>query len=293
MDVTDTLNKIAELLKFKSRRLRMTVGVMAAIPFFAGIYISYMQQPTVFNNLNWSYVAVIYVLILPVVTLINALRFRFTAEAFGIRYSLSRSLSISVFSTVANMLPLPGGLMVRMANLKNDSNSYQNTALVSLYVSIVSALMTILLASAAYAVFNPGVTTFGLCGFTMFTLATTVYLLRRTELRDVLPHLSLVEVFSTLFDAIRTYLCFIIINSLIQWDQSFVLTVASVVGSAISLVPAGLGVQEGAGALIATQIAILPSSAFIALALNRAIGLSYYLVLTIPLSARADRNVSE
>jgi hypothetical protein len=271
----------------------MTVGMMAAIPFFGGIYISYLQQPTVFNNLNWLYVAVIYVLILPVVTLINALRFRFTAEAFGIHYSLSRSLSISIFSTVANMLPLPGGLMVRMANLKNDSNTYQNTALVSLYVSIVSALVTILLATVGYAVFSPGVTTIALCCFAIFLLATCVYLLRRTTLQDVLLHLSLVEVFSTVFDAIRTYLCFIIINSLIQWDQSLVLTIASVVGSAVSLVPAGLGVQEGAGALIATQIAILPSSAFIALALNRAIGLSYYLLLTIPLSAREDKNVSE
>ena len=149
MDAATTLNKLTDLLKFKSRRLRITVGLIAAIAFVIGLYLSYLQQPTVFNKLDWTYVALVYIAILPCVALINAVRFRVTAQALNINYSLSRSFAISVYSTVANMLPLPGGLLVRMANLKNEENTYKRTAAVSIYVSALSAIVSLVIASLA------------------------------------------------------------------------------------------------------------------------------------------------
>lgn len=288
MDITTTLNKLNDLLKFKSRRLRITVGLIAAIAFVIGLYLSYLQQPTVFNKLDWTYVALIYIAILPCVALINAVRFRVTARAMNVNYSLSQSFAIAVYSTVANMLPLPGGLFVRMANLKNEENTYKNTAVVSINVSALSAIVSLVIASLAYASFSPGLIPWCIsAGFLLGALIVLI-LLQTTVLKGKITALVLVEIGSTLLDAIRIYLCFLIIHAVCGLEQSLILTSASVVGSAISLVPAGLGVKEGAAALIATQIAIIPSSAYIALSLNRIIGLSFFLLLTVPLSMRSN-----
>lgn len=293
LDTTGTVNKFAELLKFRSRRLRISVGIIAAMTFFVGFYISYQQQPTVFINLNWPMVAFIYILVLPVVAIINTLRFKLTAKAFNLDYSFQRSFVITVYSTVANMLPLPGGLLVRMANLKHESNTYANTAAVSLYVSALSAFITLVIAATAYALMHPGfISGVGITGFITGILLTYL-LIQKTPLRPVFAGLSGVEIASTLADGIGIYMSFLIIDTMIGIDQSMVLTAASVVGSAISLVPAGLGVREGAAALIATQIAVIPASAFIALALNRVIGLSFFLLLTIPLSIRRSEPIQQ
>jgi uncharacterized membrane protein YbhN (UPF0104 family) len=59
-----------------------------------------------------------------------------------------------------------------------------------------------------------------------------------------------------------------------------VLTISAVLGSAVSIVPAGLGVRELVGAMISPLISVLPAQAFLAIALNRIFGMTFFVGLS-------------
>ena len=73
--------------------------------------------------------------------------------------------------------------------------------------------------------------------------------------------------------AIRILLAFAILKLAVSFETALFFTFANIAGSATSLAPAGLGVGEVFAAAMADLVKTLPATAFLAIALNRIIGL--------------------
>jgi uncharacterized membrane protein YbhN (UPF0104 family) len=77
-----------------------------------------------------------------------------------------------------------------------------------------------------------------------------------------------------MLDAVRIYWCFWALDIEVNLPQASVFVISSVVGSAASIVPAGLGVRELISAGIAPFVGIAASAGFLTATLNRIVGLS-------------------
>ena len=85
--------------------------------------------------------------------------------------------------------------------------------------------------------------------------------------------LSLAKLLLVATDVFRIYLCFLALGEAAHFAQAAAFAVAAVLGSAVSVVPAGLGVREAVSAGLAPLVGLAPALGFLAASLNRLLDL--------------------
>lgn len=273
-----------DLFAVRSDRARATFGVFALILFTSGLVWAYRQNPSVLHQLRWSYALLLVVVLLPMAAIANATRFHVTARTVGSPCTFGRALVIAAFSTAANLLPLPGGMIVRIANLRGTEDGLAGAVSVTVLSAVLAAVVTLMLSASAFVAYERSTLSVTIFGATTFGFLLVLTLLAFSMIRAALFKLLFIEAGVGVLEAIRIVVCFLMIGSILEPEQALVLNASSIVGSAVSVVPAGLGVKEITAAVIAAQISVSPSVAFVALALNRMIGLSFFMILTLPVS---------
>lgn len=267
---------------------------VAAIGFGIGIYLSYRAQPEILSNLNLAPLFAIVTIGVPATVFLNAVEFQLSAKLIGRPFNLAQSAEITVVGSVANMLPIPGGTMVRVAALKSAGASLKHGTAVTLLVSVLwigiafiySGLWVFGLGNALWPGLGPAFIFGGIAA-----LAVSVALcFRLTENKSVVAYLALNKMALVLVDATRMYLCFRVLGLDGTFAQASVLTVSSVTGAAVSIVPAGLGIREGVAALLGPVVALAASSAYLATGLNRLVGLSVMAPFAVFLGMRKSRS---
>ncbi len=249
------------------------VLIVAAIGFVLGIYLSYRAQPDLLSNPNWGPLIAVAVIGVPVTVALNMLEFQASAKLVGLRFSLVQAAEITIIGSVANMLPIPGGTMVRVAALKAAGTTVKRgtavTLLVSgLWIGIAFLYSGLWLGVSSYQLallfLAIGIAALAVCIFLSAKLATD---------QSVMTRLLIIKTGLVFVDAARIYGCLHALGHLALFSQASVLTVSSVMGAAVSIVPAGLGVREGVAALLAPIVALPAAAAYLAASLNRIIGL--------------------
>ncbi len=283
------LKKITNASRLKSPKARLIATLFASVIFFGGIIISHHENPLKSSNINSSYILIIVALIMPIVTLINSSRYFLTARLVDAKHSYRNAFEISVFSTIANLLPIPGGFFVKATNLKAENNTYLGSAAATFYASMLSALTTLTIATITYNEFKPSDAMLIASSIMSATLFLYLVFLSKTYQLTTAVRLICIEILSTIVDAIRILLCISIFSAVANMQQGLIMTAASVTGSAVSLIPAGLGVKEVVGAVIAENISLSGEVGFMALAANRVIGLSYFLILSLCISKKSQK----
>jgi uncharacterized protein (TIRG00374 family) len=92
---------------------------------------------------------------------------------------------------------------------------------------------------------------------------------------------------------LRLALCFWAIGHPASISQAMAFSLSGVVGSAVSIVPAGLGVRELVSSAIAPFAGLDPAAAFIATATDRLVELVILLVLAILIAFFAHGSVAK
>ncbi|MCY4333421.1 MAG: lysylphosphatidylglycerol synthase domain-containing protein [Litoreibacter sp.] len=272
---------------------RRVLLVIAALGFILGIVLSYRAQPEVFSNLNPGILLLLASVAVPLTVLLNALEFQKSAALLGQKLALGPAAEVTIIGSVANMLPIPGGTMVRIAALKAGGASLKKGTSVTLLVSLLWISIAFIYAafwlwgmgqrssggiSAVFAVIGVG------------ALVACIWLFFRTAPKaQIIGQLVLIKIGLVLIDATRIYLCFLALGVAGSFAQASVLTASSVLGAAVSIVPAGLGIREGAAALLAPFIALAAASAFLATSLNRIVGLAVMAPVALFLGMRRDK----
>ena len=277
----------------KARPLWMRVVLgLAACGFILGIYLSYRAQPDILESLNWASLVLVTFVGVPIIMMLNILEFQTSAKLVGQRFSLVQAAEITIIGSVANMLPVPGGTMVRVAALKAGGATIKRGTSVTLLVSglwvgisfIYSGLWLLWLEITA---FNLGLL---LLGGGVAALVICVFLsLKVMNDGSIIAKLTMLKIGLVVADATRIFGCLVALGEAASFAQASVLAVSGVLGAAVSIVPAGLGIREGAAALLAPIVSVSIASAYLAASLNRITGLLIMTPAALYLALRSNK----
>lgn len=265
---------------------------LAACGFVLGIYLSHRAQPDLLENLNWSALALVAFVGLPIIAILNILEFQASAKMVSQQFSFVQAAEITVIGSVANMLPIPGGTMVRVAALKMGGASIKRgtsaTLLVSgLWIGISFIYSSLWLFWLEITAFNLGILLL-LAG--LAALAVCIFLaLRLSNDWYVIAQLAVLKVGLVVVDAVNLFACLLALGGTASFADASVLAVSGVLGAAVSIVPAGLGIREGAAALLAPIVSVSVASAYLAASLSRITSLAILSPIALFLALRRSK----
>lgn len=254
----------------KTSKLRMPVFIAAAIFFLSGFTFSLYHQPDMLDNIEASPFLILIFAAIPATIALNSFEFLLSARLINQRISFLKATEITIIGSAANMLPLPGSTIVRIAALTAGGAKLKlgiiATALVALvWFGVAFAYCGSWLFVSGRTVIGSATVMIGLA-FLLFYFSAAFGMMRRWK-EPVL--ISVNKLALVLIDAIRIYLCLMALGIDAVFAQASVLTISGVLGSAVSIVPAGLGLREAVSAAIGPLIALAVSAAYLATSLNR------------------------
>lgn len=293
--ITTLILRVMRPEVFQRPRVRRALLLLATACLVGGLAAALRQHPDLLRNLRWSPVLFLLFAAIPITVVINAVEFVLIGRMVQQRIPLTQALEISILGTVANMLPFPGGMLVRVAALKAGGSGYSNgtaatllAALIWIGVSFAYAGVWITMQSSGWlgAFFVLGG---GIALAASSIIATKLNFGAQSVLGIFLVRLSLV-----LIDAIRLYLCLMALDAGASFAQASSFAAAGAVGSSISIVPSGLGVREAVTAALAPVVGIAAAIGFLAATLNRVLEIPVLvpLALLLNLGARFTRTTA-
>ncbi|WP_159437136.1 lysylphosphatidylglycerol synthase domain-containing protein [Parasphingorhabdus marina] len=279
------------LIPMKSPRFRRSVLIVAVLALVAGIYLSLRNQPELLQDVQWTPLVVLALFAVPVTMFFNALEFVLSARLIGHRVGMKSAVETTIVGSVANLLPIPGGAIVRVAALKSEGASVAKGTSTMIFVVAIWAAVSF--GYSGIWLVAGGIGMLGLL-FLMIGLAGAIacFAMSRQLLDDSLitAQLFACKFGLVLFDALRLYLCLLALGVMAGFGQASVLTVSGFVGASFSIVPAGLGIREGVSALLGPLVGLTAAAAFMASAANRLVGFAVSAPLAAILAWKTDHS---
>ena len=252
------------------RRIALILG---ALGFAIGLTFAIKSQPNLLHNIRWGLACVVLAVGVPLAIVGNAFEFKLSGAFMHRNIPFPRALEISIIASAANMLPLPGGVATRVIALKSYKISYKDGITINFLFAFIWAAIALLFAGICllpYEIWMKWIfLVVGLgTGFGSLVWAGKRNIPMKTYCLAVLQRL-----FMVFLGALRLWLCLLALGISAGFGQAAVFVVGSIVGSVVSVVPAGLGFREGVSAGLAPIVGLAAASGFLAAALNRLLGL--------------------
>jgi len=268
----------------RSRFRSLLFGAALAV-FLAGALFSARRLQLSFEDIDWRWVALVAGAGGPATLLLNAGEFRLLARMTGVGLTFRHALHVTAVAAGLNWLPVPAAAATRVAALGYAGVGLPRATAFVLNLFVVwaglatAAVGVALTASAptAGALVTVGGITVGAGGCWFFLHMNAP----RSLVAGVLAFRTLLLV----VDAVRLWACLLAIGVPTPLWRSAAIAASSVVGSAASVIPAGLGVHEIAAAFLAPIAGIPGTGGFLAAGVNRIAGLLAVPILVL-LSAR-------
>jgi hypothetical protein len=245
--------------------------VLAAICAFATLFIySASRLDLDPREIGWNWLG-LAAAIVPFAMLANASELALCARATGRTMPIATAFIYSAGATVANVLPLPAGMILRAKALVGEGAGWIESGAILAAAGLLWLAMAV--TSVGFALMpDPSGTIIFVAGCSACLVIAgwvalgagvatgTGFLLVRGAMIALL--------------VLRLYFCFLAIGQPLALPDSAVFALAGVVGNGVTIVPSGLGIAEGVGAAMADLVGTLPAAAFLALGINRLLGLA-------------------
>ena len=264
-------------MRTPSPRWRGVVLLVAAALFIGGVVLSLDALDIRAADVTWWPLAVVLLVGTPATIVVNAaeLRAMVTCLDPDRQMSWSRSIRVVVIATAANLLPLPGGAMVRIHALRGPGIGVGTATSMTALAAVLWVSTAVVLAGSAGLSTAPLV---GLLGVLLGVVGVAVSLAATRGVAGAwrpraMARLVAVEVTTTLIHAARLYLVLIAIAIAVTPSQVLVLGAGSPLAAAAGVFPSGLGLAELLSALLAPLVALPAAAGLTATALARVLGL--------------------
>ena len=271
-------------LSLHSRRLRLIALVIAVILYAAGLFWAFRTAP----DLSGLRVAPIFFLLIagvPLVTALNVAEFQLMSRIAGRPIGWFACLEISIFASVTNMLPLPGGIVTRVVALTANGAPLRRSSMIIGLFSGIWGSMSFGYSGAWLIYLGHGTLgwSFAAAGGGLLALCLVAVGQLRIQ-RSLWAQMLAIRSCSMLIDILRQMAAIWALGILIDFADASVLAVSTFVGSALSIVPAGLSVREFAVAALASLIALPPATGFLSATIIRIVdmaGLATFAVILL------------
>jgi hypothetical protein len=269
LGLRETTQGTRDWLSGNRRRLQRIALALAAFCFVVGLAWALRAFPESQRLDIWPLAALLF-LCVPLIMLCNATEFLVMSRVAGVRMGWSASLETTVYASAANMLPLPGGVITRIAALKAGGATIRAGSMITaLFVGIwggtafcySGAWLAIAGHQALGGMFAAGgAGLMGLCAVAASRL--------HARISDLAIAFA-IRLFSLLVEVLRHMLAIWALGAAIGFGEASIFAVSGFVGSAVSVVPAGLGVREFVVAALSPLIALPAAVGFLSAAVNR------------------------
>ena len=271
-------------------RVRTAIYAGAITALGVGLYFAVRNLPADLSLEHWRYIWLNLAVGAPLGIFLNVAETELSARLLGASFGWRQALRISVLSSAANVLPFPGGPLVRTAALNSLGLSLARSGGVVAAVAAQWFGMIFLYAGAwLWALAHGWIGgPFLVVGLAVFV--GSVAWMRRLDcsFRQI-AIIGAVKMLASALSVASIWWTFAALGLFLSFGEASVFTVVGVTGAAVSIVPAGLGVNEAMAAAIATVIAVPPAMAFIVATVNRIIRLAVVFPLAAFLALNSAR----
>ena len=245
---------------FLARR-RRTMLVLATILFVGGFVWSLRAAEISLAGIAWHWLLASVALGFAGVVL-NGFELSLCAAAVGKRFAAVEAIRLSSVGILSNLLPIPASALVRGGGLVAKGASIVESGRILLFVGLLRL-------AVAGAITGVALASLPLIAGSLLASAVLCVLIARMGGMRAATGLLALRIAMLGVVTVRLLLCFWALGAAANLFDAALHAIAPVVGSAVGLVPGGIGVAETIGAGLAMLVSQSPAMAFAALALNR------------------------
>lgn len=253
--------------RLSGRRVRACLLLLAMFLFLGGAVWSFRSLGLAPDHLRLAPLVVLGGLILPSL-LYGGIGLILLARSAGLTMTPGRATVISAHAYLAELLPVPGGAIVRAralisagGTLKHSSLLVIGTAVLWVALAMIGAGFTLLSAHASLA--------WPLLAIGFAFSATFLWWLASSAGSEVALQTLVHRIAGIGLTGLRLKFAFLALGMPIAFSDTLPFVLASLLGSASSIAPAGLGISESLAALAATTSSYPSGVAFLAVGIDR------------------------
>lgn len=224
-------------------------------------------------HVHWVVLPILVLVLAPLTALANAAEFRVMGAINNHRIGWLPATRLAILASAANLLPMPGGVMIRAQALRQRGSTYRhafavNAAAMGAWIGVASIVISVLMAATS----SRWLAVVILLLFGLGCLLCVGVLLRQVNRSAHLKYLAqfiVVEGLTVAIGGARIFLAFKLIGLSASAVQAVALTAAQIIASAIGIFPGGLGLRELLAGVIATAVHLPAAEAVSAAAVDR------------------------
>lgn len=248
-------------------------GLVAALAVFIGglAWATSSIGDDIWSRLRIAPLLLLLLIGAPVGMILNSVELHAISRIAGGPIGWRTSLEITVYGSAANMLPLPGGVLTKVAAMKAHGIGYgKGSAMILLSYAIWGGLAFCYSAAALWFLGQGwSAALFLLVGCALLLGCGAAF--ARFAAWRLIGLVALMRLISFPLEALRYVLAMTALGAAVGFAQASVFIVASFIGSAVMLAPSGLGIGESVVALLAPLVKIDPALGFMAAAAGRVV----------------------
>jgi len=261
---------------------RNTILVIAALGVLVASVWAWRSSGLATDDLDWLPILILLVVAAPLSLVLKAAEFALAARVAGQRPPTSRLLEIAVVSSAANLLPLPGSLLVTVRSISEDGSSYGTALAASAVPGLTWLGVTGVGGGIAIAIAGPPALGALVIILGVIALGATLMLFRSTAPRTgrvaLAASIVAVETGWLAASALRLGLAVTALGVDIEPAQALALSVAGALTVAIGFLPGGLGLREALIAGLSPLIGLPFDTGVLLGSLDRVVWLAFLAV---------------
>ena len=250
--------------------------VAALAAFIAFTILGIRALPPIDKPIRWELLVIAGLVCVPVIVALNALEFRLMAHFADHHPPALEIVQITVMGSAANLLPMPGAVMVRLANLRKAgvrvTSGLNLTAIIGLAWLGTAGVLGGVVQIWSHPAFALATLAIGVTLLTIGMLMLARVLGSGTRAAGGLE-LFAIECAFILMQALRLFLVAAALRFDVSFAQTTTLAIATVAAAAIGFLPSGLGAREGIAAVLAPIVGFPAAVGVVITAVDRLVSL--------------------
>ena len=250
--------------------------ILALALFIAFTWIAVRNLPPIDKPIRWSLVLLAGLVCVPLVTALNAFEFRLMAHLADHHPPRLEILQVTIMGSAANLLPVPGAVVVRLANLNKGGVKMTRGLNLTAIIGITWIGAACVLGGVAQMFFHVGFALAALAiGIALIVVALTMLnrVVECGERVKAAVELLAIEGGFVVTQALRLFLVAAALRFNVSYAQASVLVIAAVSAAAIGFLPAGLGAREFIAAVLSPIVGFPAAVGLVITAVDRVINL--------------------
>ena len=294
MNIQSRIMRTLEWAASKRGRGDRTTMVIAVLLFVVGLAFALRARPDVPPSIDWALLLLVPLVGVPLTVWTSALEYQISVDIAGHKAPMREAMRVSLLASAANLLPVPGSVIVRTGAMRRLGASTGKALIASAVVGIGWVGISAALTGALLLSSDRGIALIALIAGCALLIATWVMVRSNLPERSLntMVRIVVVEAASVAVKAFRLYVILHAFGHEVDIGQAMALALAAVIVTAIGFFPAGLGATELLTAALSPLVGLPAAVGLLAAAVDRILGLVMLALMTLPFLRRSPETAT-